>query len=125
MALNRVPVSVLIPCYNSADVIGDCLESVSWADEIFVCDSFSTDATLEIARRYTDRIVQHAHFVVFFQGVGQAAHHARRLRGDLQGLAQARLGAPTRGGEGLQAAPDPDDPALRVHLAHICLRLRQ
>src|SRR5256885_1626906 len=61
MALNRVPVSVLIPCYNSADVIGDCLESVSWADEIFVCDSFSTDATLEIARRYTDRIVQHAY----------------------------------------------------------------
>ena len=45
MALNSVPVSVLIPCYNSADVIGDCLESVFWADEIFVCDSFSTDAT--------------------------------------------------------------------------------
>src|SRR5205085_4075060 len=61
MALNRAPVSVLIPCYNSADVIGDCLESVSWADEIFVCDSFSTDATLEIARRYTERIVQHAY----------------------------------------------------------------
>src|SRR5919201_541726 len=34
MALNRVPVSVLIPCYNSDDVIGACLESVSWADEI-------------------------------------------------------------------------------------------
>ena len=32
-----------------------------WADEIFVCDSFSTDATLEIARRYTNRIVQHAY----------------------------------------------------------------
>jgi glycosyltransferase involved in cell wall biosynthesis len=61
MALNRAPVSVLIPCYNSADVIGDCLESVSWADEIVVCDSFSTDATLEIARRYTNRIVQHAY----------------------------------------------------------------
>src|ERR687888_2625446 len=61
MTLNRVPVSVLIPCYNSADVIGDCLESVSWADEIFVCDSFSTHATLEIARRYTNRIVQHAY----------------------------------------------------------------
>ena len=61
MALNRVPVSVLIPCYNSADVIGDCLESVFWADEIFVCDSFSTDATLEIARRYTNRIIQHAY----------------------------------------------------------------
>ncbi len=57
--MSRVPVSVLIPCYNSADVIEACLRSVAWADEILVCDSFSTDATLEIARRYTDRIVQH------------------------------------------------------------------
>lgn len=56
---NRVPISVLIPCYNSADVIEDCLRSVAWAEEIFVCDSFSTDATLDICRRYTDRIVQH------------------------------------------------------------------
>jgi len=57
--MNPVPVSALIPCHNSADVIGPCLESVAWADEIFICDSFSTDATLEICRRYTDRIVQH------------------------------------------------------------------
>jgi len=59
MSLSRVPVSVLIPCFNSADVIEECLASVSWADEIFVCDSFSTDATLDICRRYTGRIVQH------------------------------------------------------------------
>ena len=57
--MSHVPVSVLIPCYNSADVIEECLASVSWADEIFVCDSFSTDATLDICRRYTARIVQH------------------------------------------------------------------
>jgi len=57
--MSHPPISALIPCYNSADVIGPCLESVAWADEIFVCDSFSTDATLDIARRYTDRIVQH------------------------------------------------------------------
>ncbi len=57
--MSRVPVSALIPCYNSADVIEACLESVAWADEILVCDSYSTDETLEIARRYTDRIVQH------------------------------------------------------------------
>jgi glycosyltransferase involved in cell wall biosynthesis len=51
--------SVLIPCGNSADVIQDCLESVTWADEIVIVDSFSTDGTLHIARRYTDRILQH------------------------------------------------------------------
>ena len=57
--MSHVPVSVLIPCFNSADVIEECLRSVSWADEIFVCDSFSTDATLDFCRRYTERIVRH------------------------------------------------------------------
>lgn len=55
----REPLSVLIPCGNSADVIEDCLRSVSWADEIVVVDSFSHDGTLEIARRYATRILQH------------------------------------------------------------------
>ncbi|MCC6444213.1 MAG: glycosyltransferase family 2 protein [Armatimonadetes bacterium] len=53
------PVTVLIPCFNSEKVIRDCLESVGWADEIFVVDSFSTDSTLDICREYTDRIIQH------------------------------------------------------------------
>jgi glycosyltransferase involved in cell wall biosynthesis len=51
--------SVIIPCYNEEKNIRECLESVAWADEILVVDSFSTDKTLEIARKYTDRIVQH------------------------------------------------------------------
>jgi glycosyltransferase involved in cell wall biosynthesis len=51
--------SVIIPCYNSQDVIKDCLESVKWADEILVCDSFSDDKTLTIVREYTASIVQH------------------------------------------------------------------
>ncbi|MDD5070151.1 MAG: glycosyltransferase family 2 protein [Candidatus Omnitrophica bacterium] len=52
-------ITVLIPCYNNQDLIRDCLESVKWADEILICDSFSTDKTLEIAKEYTDRIIQH------------------------------------------------------------------
>ena len=51
--------SVLIPCYNSEKVIRSALESVKWADEILICDSYSTDRTLEICRNYTDRIIQH------------------------------------------------------------------
>jgi glycosyltransferase involved in cell wall biosynthesis len=51
--------SVLIPCFNNEDIIEDCLRQVTWADEIVVCDSFSTDRTVEIARQYTDRILQH------------------------------------------------------------------
>jgi len=51
--------TVLVPSFNEENTIRDCLESVRWADEIFVVDSFSTDGTLDIARAYTDRIVQH------------------------------------------------------------------
>jgi glycosyltransferase involved in cell wall biosynthesis len=35
------------------------LESVKWANEIFVVDSFSTDQTLAIAKEYTSHIYQH------------------------------------------------------------------
>ncbi len=55
----RDKVSVLVPTFNEEENIRDCLESVKWADEIVVVDSYSTDRTLEIARKYTDRILQH------------------------------------------------------------------
>jgi len=35
------------------------LDAVSWADEIVVVDSYSTDATVEICREYGSRILQH------------------------------------------------------------------
>ncbi len=56
--MGREPLSVIVPTFNEEENITDCLESVRWADEILVVDSFSTDRTLEIARRYTDRIIQ-------------------------------------------------------------------
>ena len=51
--------SVLIPVYNEQMNIVECLESVKWADEILIVDSYSADETLEIARRYGARIIQH------------------------------------------------------------------
>lgn len=51
--------TVLLPTYNNASIIRNCLESIKWADEILVCDSYSTDATLDIAREYNVRIIQH------------------------------------------------------------------
>ena len=39
-------------------MIKACLESVKWADEIIVADNGSTDGTLEIVRKYTDKIVK-------------------------------------------------------------------
>ncbi len=51
-------VSVYIITYNNERTIERCLRSVTWADEIVVVDSYSTDRTLEICRRYTDKIYQ-------------------------------------------------------------------
>lgn len=50
--------SVTLITYNEENKIAEALESVKWADEIVVVDSFSTDRTLEICRRYTDKIYQ-------------------------------------------------------------------
>jgi (heptosyl)LPS beta-1,4-glucosyltransferase len=54
-----VKLSVVLTTLNEERNIERCLESVRWADEIVVVDSFSTDRTLELARRYTDRVYQH------------------------------------------------------------------
>jgi glycosyltransferase involved in cell wall biosynthesis len=60
--INKLPISVIILTYNEEKNIEDCLKSVyGWVDEIFIVDSYSTDKTLEIAKRYTDKIYQH-HF---------------------------------------------------------------
>lgn len=42
---------------NESANLAAALESVSWADEILVVDSCSTDDTVEIARRYTARVL--------------------------------------------------------------------
>ncbi len=58
-------ISVIIITKNEEQNIGDCLESVSWADEIVVMDSGSTDRTIEICQKYTDKI-----FVTDWPGFG-------------------------------------------------------
>lgn len=45
---------------NEERHIGDCLDSLAWADERLVFDDFSTDRTVEIARRHGARVVQRA-----------------------------------------------------------------
>ncbi|GJM34246.1 MAG: glycosyl transferase [Saprospiraceae bacterium] len=55
------PISVLITTHNEADNIRGVLESVQWADEVMVVDSFSTDETVALASTYTDKVLQRAY----------------------------------------------------------------
>jgi len=47
--MNPAGVSVLIPVKNEEANLPACLESVRWADEVFVVDSQSSDATARVA----------------------------------------------------------------------------
>ncbi len=57
MSKKRLTISVVLIVKDEEDVLADCLESVRWADEIVVYDTGSTDTTRDIARRYTDLVV--------------------------------------------------------------------
>ncbi len=48
--------SVIVITKDEAGSIRPCLESVSWADEIVVVDSGSSDDTAAICREYTDKV---------------------------------------------------------------------
>lgn len=65
-------ISVTIITLNEEKNIGECLESLTWADEIVVLDSQSDDRTVELARRHTDRV-----FIEPWSG--QGAHKNRAI----------------------------------------------
>lgn len=53
-------VTAIIPTFNEEAHIEAAIQSVSWADEIIVVDSFSTDDTPDIAKSHPEvRFVQH------------------------------------------------------------------
>jgi glycosyltransferase involved in cell wall biosynthesis len=45
-------ISVLILSFNDEAIIGRCIESVLWADDIVVLDSYCTDGTSQVVARY-------------------------------------------------------------------------
>lgn len=54
----KVPVSILIPIKNEAANLPRCLDSVSWAAEVFVVDSGSIDGSPQIAEARGATVVQ-------------------------------------------------------------------
>jgi len=49
-------ISAIIIVKNDEKKIGECLESVGWTDEIIVVDTGSTDKTVEIAKKFTNKV---------------------------------------------------------------------
>src|SRR3990170_9688 len=58
---SKPSISIITPTYNSAKTLTSCLESIKDQDyrgeiEIIIADGGSTDSTLVIAQKYTDKI---------------------------------------------------------------------
>ncbi len=61
--MSRPTLTAIITTLNEEVNVRDCLESVAFADEVLLVDSFSTDRTVEIARGFpTVRVVQREYF---------------------------------------------------------------
>ena len=52
-------ITAIIPTLNEEIHIAEAIKSVSFADEIIIIDSFSTDKTLEIAAKFDVKIIKH------------------------------------------------------------------
>jgi len=50
----RLSVAMIVK--NEEAMLAGCLDSVQGADEIVICDTGSTDKTVEIAKKYTDKV---------------------------------------------------------------------
>lgn len=76
--MRKHKVSAFIPVQNVEDIIEDCLKSITWVDEIFIVDSFSTDRTVEICKKFPKvKPVQHEYINSGEQrkwGMPQVAH---------------------------------------------------
>ena len=56
--MQPLPLCVLVPIKNEAANLPRCLNSIRWADEIWVVDSHSTDGSIEIAAAAGAKVVQ-------------------------------------------------------------------
>lgn len=98
--MTREKLSVTIITLNEETEIGACLESIAWADEIIVVDSGSADRTVEIAKKFTEKVFLHPWEGYARQknwAVAQASHEwvlsidadervPRELRGEIEAV---------------------------------------
>ena len=51
--------AVVVLAHNNEHLIGECLDSLAWAEERVVFDDFSTDQTVNVAGAHGARVIQH------------------------------------------------------------------
>ncbi|MGY5451313.1 glycosyltransferase family 2 protein [Agarivorans sp. MS3-6] len=56
MSANKASITAIIITKNEQDSLKDCLESLTWVDQIVVVDSGSSDGTVELAKHYTQDV---------------------------------------------------------------------
>jgi glycosyltransferase involved in cell wall biosynthesis len=74
MKTDQTKISATVITKNESDNLAECLESLSWVDEIVIVDSGSTDDTVEIAKKYTDKV-----YVERWRGQGAQKNRAVEL----------------------------------------------
>ncbi len=56
----KADLSVIILTYNEEKNIEACLKSIyEWVEDIYIVDSYSSDKTIEIVNKYTNKVYQH------------------------------------------------------------------
>ena len=66
----KTNIAVFMEVFNEEDRIENCCEFFKWADELVIIDKSSTDRTVELARKYTDKV-----FVVPYANSSVVANH--------------------------------------------------
>jgi len=109
-----VNLSVIIITLNEERNIDECLQSVSWANDVVVVDAKSSDRTADLARAWTKKV-----FVVDWMGYGEAKNFAlrhtdhdwivwldadERVSSDLAMEIQRLIGEPSTGTNGYMVA---------------------
>ncbi len=106
---SRCPVTATVLTKNEASLIGRCLDSLHWADEVLVLDSGSTDATRNIAAQRGASV----HVQAWLGWVGQHRAAVDLARNDWILVVDAdEIVTPDLAGSILQAmrsSPDPRD----------------
>lgn len=111
--------SVTVITRDEAANLAAALESVAWADEIVVVDSESTDATVQIARRYTSKVLVRPWpgYVAQKNRAAEAATHDWILSLDADERVSPELAAEIRALlQGEPAAPGYRVPRVTFHL---------